>query len=88
MILTTTLCAVNADNGMSEWAAAEIEEAVELGIVAEDLQKDYQKNMRRICRNCHDVCRLSKQYGFWRYAVFIYKRRELVESVGGRDHYV
>ena len=47
MILTTTLCAVNADNGMSEWAAAEIEEAVELGIVAENLQKDYQKNITR-----------------------------------------
>ena len=47
MILTTTLCAVNADNDMSEWAAAEIEEAVELGIVAENLQKDYQKNITR-----------------------------------------
>lgn len=47
MILTTTLCAVNADNDMSEWAAAEIEEAVELGIVAENLQKDYSKNITR-----------------------------------------
>ena len=47
MILTTTLCAVNADNDMSEWAAAEIEEAVELGIIAENLQKDYQKNITR-----------------------------------------
>lgn len=47
MILTTTLCVVNADNDMSEWAAAEIEEAVELGIVAENLQKDYQKNITR-----------------------------------------
>ena len=37
MILTTTLCVVNADSDMSEWAAAEIEEAVELGIVAENL---------------------------------------------------
>lgn len=39
MILTTTLCVVNADNDMSEWAAAEIEEAVELGIVAEKMQR-------------------------------------------------
>lgn len=47
VILTTTLCVVNADNDMSEWAAAEIEEAIELGIVAENLQKDYQKNITR-----------------------------------------
>ena len=38
---------VLADGDMSEWAKAEIEEAVELGIVVENLQKDYSKNITR-----------------------------------------
>ena len=38
---------VMADGDLSEWAAAEVEEAVELGIVAENLQKDYSKNITR-----------------------------------------
>ena len=49
-LLTLTAASVSFaldDNDMSEWAAAEIEEAVELGIVAENLQKDYQKNITR-----------------------------------------
>ena len=49
-LLTLTAAPVSFaldDNDMSEWAAAEIEEAVELGIVAENLQKDYSKNITR-----------------------------------------
>lgn len=49
-LLTLTAASVSFaldDNDMSEWAAAEIEEAVELGIVAENLQKDYSKNITR-----------------------------------------
>lgn len=46
-IIAFSAFTVNANSDVSEWAAAEIEEAVNLGIIAENLNKDYPKNITR-----------------------------------------
>ena len=38
---------VNAEKNMSEWAKKEVNEAIELGFVLEELQGDYQENITR-----------------------------------------
>lgn len=45
LVFSGTVYAV--DTGISDWATEEVEEAIRLGIVPEDMQKDYQNNITR-----------------------------------------